>query len=63
MEEMVDSLCVDVGRSSDETIYDIFLLKEKFCEIRTILSTDASDECDIHFRLIYIYLGTIVMRP
>jgi hypothetical protein len=28
MDEMIDPLCIDVGRSSDETIDDIFLVKK-----------------------------------
>jgi hypothetical protein len=49
MKEMIDSLCIDVGRSSNKTVDDVFLLEKEFSEIGTILTTNPCNKSNIHF--------------
>lgn len=53
--EMINTRSVECACASDDTMHLVPLFKEKFCEIGSVLSRDAGDECFFHVYYLITY--------
>lgn len=45
--DMVDSLSVEIGGSSDEAVNLVAFLEQELCQVRSILASDTGDQCNL----------------
>ena len=48
LDQMVDTSCVGDGSAADDAMDLIALLQQKLCQIRAVLTGDASNQCFFH---------------
>lgn len=51
MVEVIDPLCIERGRSTDDAVNLVSFSQEKLGQVGTILTGDASNQCFFHFQL------------
>jgi hypothetical protein len=46
--QVIDALGIESRTTADDAMYFIPLRQEQFCQVRTILAGNTSDECSLH---------------